>query len=76
MRKNTAMVYTVGKIFSRPFNGILQAPKFLIFQLVYPKNKYTLKFLSSDVPHYLMKHVGASLRGRAWKKSYVTWVVI
>jgi hypothetical protein len=29
-----------------------------------------------DVPHCLMKHVGASLRGRAWKKWYVSWAMI
>ena len=29
-----------------------------------------------DVPHCLMKHVGASLRGRAWKKWFVSWAMI
>ena len=29
-----------------------------------------------DVPHCLMKHVGASLRGRARKKWYVSWALI
>ena len=29
-----------------------------------------------DVPHCLMKHVGASSRGRAWKKWYVSWALI
>ena len=29
-----------------------------------------------DVPHCLMKHVGASLRGRAWKKWYISLAVI
>ena len=29
-----------------------------------------------DVPHCLMKHVGASWRGRAWKKWYVSWAMI
>jgi hypothetical protein len=29
-----------------------------------------------DVPHCLMKHVGVSVRGRAWKKWYVSWAMI
>ena len=29
-----------------------------------------------DVPHCLMKHVGASLRGKPWRKWYVSWAMI
>ena len=54
-----------------------EAPKFQNFELVDQKNQnlYSNSWVL-DVPHCLMKHVGASLRGRAWKKWFVSWTMI
>ena len=36
---------------------------------------FVLEFFSLDVPHCLVKHMGAGLRGKAGNKWYVSWAM-